>query len=214
VADDPAASDLDGPDASFPPSPEETIVLLRRIQSGDDDALEALLAKMLPRLRRWAHGRLPNAARGMLDTGDIVQTVAAKALKQLAHLDVRQQGCVGFYLRQAVLNEIATQWRRAGRKPFETTLSESIAADDSSPLDQLLGAERLSLYEAALAALDPADRDAIVGRFELAYNYDELARYLGKASAATARVTVHRAVKRLAEQLAFDAGAGPGLDAQ
>lgn len=214
MADDPAASDLDGPDANLPPSPEETIVLLRRIQSGDDDALDALLVKMLPRLRRWAHGRLPNAARGMLDTGDIVQTVATKALKQLAHLDVRQQGCVGFYLRQAVLNEIASQWRRAGRKPFETTLGESIAADDSSPLDRLLGAERMSLYEAALGALDPADRDAIVGRFELAYNYDELARYLGKASAATARVTVHRAVKRLAEQLVLDAEPGPGVDSR
>jgi RNA polymerase sigma-70 factor (ECF subfamily) len=214
VADDPAASDQDGPDAGFPPSPEETIVLLRRIQSGDDEALDTLLVKMLPRLRRWAHGRLPNAARGLLETGDIVQTVAAKALKQLAHLDVRQQGCVGFYLRQAVLNEIATHWRRAGRKPLETTLGESIAADDASPLDRLLGAERLSLYESALSALEPADRDAIVGRFELAYNYDELAHYLGKASAATARVTVHRAVKRLAEQLALDAGRGPGVDSQ
>ena len=199
MADD---SVMDGPDADSPPSPEETTVLLQRIQSGDEVALNALLVKILPRLRRWAHGRLPNAARGMLDTGDIVQTVATKALKHLARLDVHQHGSVGFYLRQAVLNEIASQWRRAGRKPRETTVGESLAADDTSPLDRLLGAERVSLYEDALSRLTNADRDAIIGRFELGYGYEELARYLGKPSAATARVTVHRAVKRLAQQAA------------
>ena len=192
----------DGRDADVPPSPQETTVLLYRIRSGDDAALNALLVKILPRLRRWAHGRLPNAARGMLDTGDIVQTVATKALKQLARLDVEQHGSVGFYMRQAVLNEIASQWRVAARKPRETTVGESLAADDTSPLDRLLGAERVSLYEDALGRLSNADRDAIIGRFELAYGYDELARYLGKPSAATARVAVHRAVKRLAQQAA------------
>ena len=46
----------------------------------------------------------------------------------------------------------------------------------------------------------PAEREAIVARFELAYGYDDLARYLGKPSAGAARVAVHRAVKRLAEE--------------
>lgn len=172
-------------------------MLLQRVRSGDDTALDVLLVRMLPRLRRWAHGRLPNAARGMLDTGDIVQTVAAKALKQLAHLDIQQAGGLGFYLRQAVLNEIASQWRRAGRTPFETTLDDGMPAEQTSPLDRLLGEERLSVYEDALNRLEPPDRDAIVGRFEFGYNYEELARYLGKSNAAAARVAVHRAVTRL-----------------
>jgi RNA polymerase sigma-70 factor (ECF subfamily) len=183
-----------------PPSPEETVLLLRQVQAGDDAALNALLLRMLPRLRRWAHGRLPKAARGMLDTADIVQVVAAKAVRQLARLDIQQNGGLALYLRQAVFNEIASQWRRAARVPLETTIGDSIAADHTSPLDRLLGAERLTLYEAALARLSVTDQAAIVGRFEFAYDYEQLARHLGKPSAAAARVAVHRAVKRLTEQ--------------
>ena len=193
---------MDGPDADSPPSPEETTVLLQRIRSGDDIALNALLVKILPRFRRWAHGRLPDAARATLDAGDIVQTVATRALKQLARLDVQQHCSVGFYMRQAVLDEIASRWRSPGRKPAETTVGESLAAADTSPLERVLGAERVSLYEDALSRLTDADRDAIIGRFELAYSYEELARYLGKPSSATARIAVLRAVKRLAEQAA------------
>jgi RNA polymerase sigma-70 factor (ECF subfamily) len=174
--------------------------LLQRLREGEDAALDALLSRLLPRLRRWAHGRLPRAARGMLDTGDIVQTVAARAVRHFATLDVPHSSALGYYLRQAIANEIATHWRRADRRVFETTAGPSLPADDTSPLDRLIGVERLERYEAALQRLDPMDREAIVGRFELAYDYDDLARYLGKPSAGAARVAVHRAVKRLTEE--------------
>ena len=191
-----ASRDVDGP----PPSPEETVQLLHRIRGGEDAAVEALLGRLLPRLRRWAHGRLPRAARGMLDTGDVVQTVAARAVRHFATLDVPHSAALGYYLRQAITNEIASHWRRADRGVFHTQAGTSLLAHDTSPLDRLIGAERLQDYEAALARLEPADREAIVGRFELAYDYDDLARYLGKPTAGAARVAVHRAVKRLTEQ--------------
>jgi RNA polymerase sigma-70 factor (ECF subfamily) len=136
----------------------------------------------------------------MLETADIVQAVAAKAVRRLAAIDVDQPGALGGYLRQAIANEIAEVWRRAGRTPFETTAGESIPAAVTSPLERLIGAERLRRYEAALQRLAPAERETIVARFELAYGYDDLARYLGKPSAGAARVAVHRAVKRLAEE--------------
>lgn len=187
-------------DGAQPPSPEETVQLLQRIRAGEPEALEALLARLLPRLRRWAHGRLPRAARGMLDTGDVVQTVAARAIRHFATLDVPHSAALAYYLRQAIANEIASHWRRADRAVFQTTAGPSLAAADTSPLDRLIGVERLHRYESALARLEPIDREAIVGRFELAYDYDDLARYLGKPSAGAARVAVHRAVKRLTEQ--------------
>jgi RNA polymerase sigma-70 factor, ECF subfamily len=183
-----------------PPSPEETVSLLERVRGGDDAALEALLVRLLPRLRRWAHGRLPKSARGMLETGDVVQAVAAKAVRRLASLDIAHSAALGYYLRQAIANEIASLWRRAGRTPFETSVGDSLPAAITSPLERLIGAERLQRYEAALQRLPPAERETIVGRFELAYDYDDLARYLGKPSAGAARVAVHRAVKRLTEE--------------
>jgi RNA polymerase sigma-70 factor (ECF subfamily) len=183
-----------------PPSPEETVSLLERVRAGDDDALEALLIRLLPRLRRWAHGRLPTSQRGMLETADIVQAVASKAVRRLTDIDVENAGALGFYLRQAIANEIASVWRKAGRSPWETSVGESLQAEATSPLDRLIGAERIQRYEAALQRLPPAERETIVGRFELAYDYEDLARYLGKPSAGAARVAVHRAVKRLAKE--------------
>jgi RNA polymerase sigma-70 factor, ECF subfamily len=183
-----------------PPSPEETVSLLERVRDGDDDALDALLIRLLPRLRRWAHGRLPPSARGMLETADVVQSVASKAVRRLAEIDVTHSAALGYYLRQAIANEIASEWRKAVRTPFETSVGESLPGDLTSPLERLIGAERLERYEAALQRLPPAERDTIVGRFELAYGYDDLARYLGKPSAGAARVAVHRAVKRLMEE--------------
>ncbi len=183
-----------------PPSPEETVNLLQRVRGGDDEALDALLTRLLPRLRRWAHGRLPRSARGMLETGDVVQAVAAKAVRRLASIEVEHSAALGYYLRQAIANELASLYRKAGHAPFETSVGESLPGDITSPLERLIGAERLERYEAALQRLPPAERDTIIGRFELAYDYDDLARYLGKPSVGAARVAVHRAVKRLTEE--------------
>ena len=198
VRDDPTlSSDGRGP---TPPSPEETVSLLQQVRAGDEQALEALLARLLPRLRRWAHGRLPRSARGMLETGDVVQSVASKAVRRLASIEITRSADLAYYLRQAIANEIAGLWRRELRQPIETTLGDSLPAPVTSPLDRLIGAERLRRYEAALGRLDPSDREIIVGRFELAYDYDDLARYLGKPSVGATRVAVHRAVKHLTEQ--------------
>lgn len=180
-----------------PLSPEETVNYLDRIRDGDSAALDALLVRVLPRLRRWAHGRLPRSARGMLDTGDIVLIVAAKAARQFAGLDVRRSAHLNAYLRQAISNEIASRWRTVDFDRRDTTVGDSLPDDHTSPLDRLLGNERIARFESALARLDEADRTAIVLRFELGYSFEQIATALGKPSVGAARVAVHRAVKRL-----------------
>jgi RNA polymerase sigma-70 factor, ECF subfamily len=186
-----------------PPSPEETLNLLQRVRAGEESALEVLLARLLPRMRRWAHGRLPHASRGLLETGDVVQSVLARAVKHLALADFNKSAGLMYYLREAVDNQIRSEWRRANRAPMATTARDSLPAQATSPLERLLGEERWRRYEAALQRLDVVERDIIVGRFELAYDYDDLARYLGKPSAGAARVAVHRAVKHLTEQARY-----------
>jgi len=189
----------EGRPSSPPPSPEETVTLLARVRAGDDDALQALLIRLLPRLRRWAHGRLPPAARGTFETADAVQAVTAKAVRRLASDRVARSTVVGYYLRQAMAAEIASEWSKAVRTASARSSAEPLPGGDSSPLERLIGAERLQRYEAALQRLPPDERETIVGRFELAYGYDDLARYLGLPSADTARVAVQRAVKHLIE---------------
>src|SRR2546426_406809 len=57
--------------------------LVARAEAGNRAALDELLVRCLPSLRRWAHGRLPSAARGALDTEDLVQQAAFQTLRRL-----------------------------------------------------------------------------------------------------------------------------------
>ena len=98
-------------------SDEPTIELVVRAQRGDRGAVEALLQRSLPSLKRWAHGRLPSAARGYLDTGDIVQESALHALRRLDMFEPRHVGAMQAYLRQSVINRIRDEVRRIGRQP-------------------------------------------------------------------------------------------------
>src|SRR4030095_1604422 len=52
------------------PAPEaaSSFELVMRARGGDQDALNDLCARYLPRLQRWAHGRLPASARRAPET--------------------------------------------------------------------------------------------------------------------------------------------------
>ena len=54
-------------------SAESSVDLLERAQAGDRAALDAPVARYLPRLRRSASGRLPRWARDRADTQDLVR---------------------------------------------------------------------------------------------------------------------------------------------
>jgi DNA-directed RNA polymerase specialized sigma24 family protein len=62
--------------------------------------------------------------------------------------------------------------------------------------------EGIERYEAARGKLDPEDQRAINLRCEWGMNYDEVAQALGKPSANAARVAIHRALVRLAKEMA------------
>ena len=191
------------PESTGPIAPnglETTVELLARVRKGDRDALDRLIARCLPALRRWARGRLPSAARGVLDTQDLVQDTILSSLRHLDHFESRHEGALQAYLRQAVLNRIRDEARRFGRRPAATELTDSQPSDAASPLDIAIGREGVERYEAALQRLRPADREAIIGRLEMQHDYQELATILGKPNANAARVAVTRALARLMEQ--------------
>jgi RNA polymerase sigma-70 factor (ECF subfamily) len=167
------------PGPPIDPAPlDSTLDLLVRVRQGDRDALDRLFARCLPPLRRWARGRLPAAARGALDTQDLVQETVLHSLRRLDDFESRHEGALQAYLRQAVLNRIRDEARRFVRRPVPTTLSDSLPADAASPLDIAIGRQGVERYEAALQRLRPADREAIIGRLELQHDYRELALVL------------------------------------
>ena len=190
-----------GDDANAP-KPElvaltSTFDLLERFKQGDDEAMSLLVERSLPPLKRWARGRLPQWARGLADTQDLVQDAVVRALPRLKEFEARHPGALQAYLRQAITNHIRDEIRRVNTRPAMTELPESQPDLSPSPLEEAIGREGVERYEAALKELRPADREAIVARIELQQSYEEVAIALGKPSADAARMAVTRAVKAL-----------------
>ena len=180
---------------------ESTHSLLERARAGDAGALETLFARHRTPLARWARGRLPQWARDISDTEDLVQETLLQTFKRIEDFEPRHVGALQAYLRQAVLNRIREELRRKGRRPEAAEL-DSIPADSAaSPLEQAIGREAVERYEQALARLNPGEREAIIARVEMGYSYDELADALGKPTADAARKAAQRALVRLAEEL-------------
>ena len=181
-----------------PPEPlETTIDLLERFKQGDQEAVARLVERSLPPLRRWARGRLPGWARSLAETQDLVQDAVIRALPRLKTFQAEHPGALQAYLRQAIANHIRDEIRKVNARPAPAELRDSQPDLSPSPLEQAIGREGFERYEAALARLRPADREAIVARLELQQSYEEVALALGKSSADAARMAVARAVKSL-----------------
>lgn len=178
-----------------------TTQLLLRAKQGDRAALDALLARHLPRLRAWASGRLPMRARSLLDTMDLVQETLLRTLQRLDRFEVRGPGGFEAYVRSAVLNRIRDEVRWADRRPGPDGVPESLSSPDPSPLELAIGADTVARYERALATLREEDRQLLHLRLELDYDYDEIAEICDRPSRDAVRVAVTRALRRLAEAM-------------
>ena len=183
------------------PSPDDTSDLLDRARAGDDGALDQLFARHLPRIRRWASGRLPRWARDLADTTDVVQDTVLETLKHLDRFEHRGDGALQAYLRQAVINRIRNELRRVAARGTSTTLDSGSPDGAPSPLEAAIANERLERYEAALGRLKPDDREAVVSRLEFGLSYAEIAEAMAKPSANAARMAVVRALTRLADEI-------------
>jgi len=95
------------------PDEETTLELVERVRRGDDKALADLMARFLPRVKRWASGRMPIAIRDIADTSDVVQDVLLNTFKRVEGLEIGREVGLNAYLRQAVLNRIRDDFRRA-----------------------------------------------------------------------------------------------------
>ena len=182
-------------------SDEPTIELVVKAREGSRDAVEALLQRCLPQLKRWAHGRLPAGARGSLDTSDLVQETVLHVLRRLDTFEPRHVGAMQAYLRQSVINRIRDEVRKIGRHPAPSELPEDLQSDNTSPLEAVVRVEAYERYRAALTDLNPRDREMIVARIEMQWSLAEIAQRFGIKTPDAARMAVSRALRRLMTRL-------------
>jgi RNA polymerase sigma factor (sigma-70 family) len=190
-------------------SPQDTaksVDLIAQAREGDHQALGRLFERYVPPLRRWAAGRLPRWAREHMDTDDMIQETMLKTFRAMDGFEHRHDGALQAYMRQALHRRILDELRRVNRRPQRDELDDDSPDASASPLEQAIGVEALENYEEALARLSDTEREAIVARVEMGFDYDRIAQELGKPSRDAARMTVVRALARLAEEMGHGRG--------
>ena len=204
ISTHPMTDDEHGGDALL--SDESTIELVLKARDGDRGAVQALLQRCLPEVRRWAHGRLPAHARDALDTGDLVQEAALRLLKRVDEFEPRHVGAMQAYLRMSVINRIRDEVRRIGRQPGPVELPEDLSSNITSPLEAVVEAEAYERYKDALGHLSSREREMVVARIEVQWSLSEIASRFGLRTSDAARMAVTRALKKLTTRL----NAAPG----
>ena len=177
-------------------SDEPTIELVLRAQSGDAAALDALLERSLPKLKRWAHGRLSPIARGYLDTNDVVQDAVFQMLRRFPVFVPRHVGAMQAFLRRTVTNRIYDEMRRIARQPPPIALEDDHPFEGISPQEAAIRAESYQRYRDTLPQLRPRDRALVIARIELQWSFAEIADRFRLPSDAAARMATKRALRR------------------
>jgi RNA polymerase sigma factor (sigma-70 family) len=178
-----------------------SLQLLRRARGGDRSALDALFARHVPWLQRWAHGRLHMWARTAVDTADLVQDAVLQTFRRLDQFEPRGHHALRAYLRQAIQNRIHDEHRRVMTRGVHEELQDGHSDPSPSPFETLLNTDAEERYRRGLMRLRDPERELIVGRVELGYSYDQLATLTGRRTPDAARVALKRALFRLVQEM-------------
>lgn len=181
-----------------------SLELVIRANAGEDAAVAALYERYRPRLQRWAHNRIPPAARGALQTEDLVQDTLTHVLGHLTAFNPRHEGAFQGYVRTALRNRIRDVARWQKRRGPRDVLDSQLLTDEASPLDQAIGQETLERYDRALERLRPEDRDLIIARIEMGLSNEEIRVMFEKPSPAAVHMALSRALIKLAEEMAHE----------
>lgn len=176
------------------PNMHTTAVLFGRVRAGDASARSALVARVEPLLRRFAHGRLPSMLRHAHDTADLLQHTWLKVLERMDQIEIERPGDFFAYLRTALVNGLRESLRYEQRHP-------KAAWDDLDAELALVPAEHVDrtewlAYEQALQRLAPEHRALIAMRFEFGMSFVEIAQELGETATAV-RLRTSRALARM-----------------
>jgi len=188
-----------------PSAADSSVALLHRAQAGDAEARERLYRRLLPIMRCWARGQVPEKARAWLDSDDLVQATLTETLARVQVFEPRRDHGLHLYLREALRNQIRDELRRLYRDPERAEeLRDSVPDEAPSPLERAVSDEARESYERALAELPEDERTMVVSRVEFGLSWRDVAALSGKPSADAARMAVSRALVQVARAMGAD----------
>jgi RNA polymerase sigma-70 factor (ECF subfamily) len=189
-----------------------TQVLLTRVQTGDQQALNWLYDRYLMRVLAAVRARLGAELRGKLESWDVVQDALMASLKNVESFNQASEGAFLHWLSTVVENRIRDQidYFRAEKRDhrLEVPLARRSAgssapldiperAGDPTPSQALILSEDLARLETAMDQLPDDSRELIVAMKIEGRTYAEIGQSLGK-SADAVRMQVQRALRALA----------------
>ncbi len=197
----------------------ETNRLLDQARAGDREALNELLARHRPRLRRMVDLRLDRRLQARIDASDVIQEAYVEVARRLDEylrapsypLFLWLRLIVGERLLKLHRHHLGTQMRDAGlevsiyRGALPEASSAALAAQllgkHTSPTQAAVRAERMLRLQEALNTLDAMDREVLSLRHFEELSLAETALSLGIEESAAAKRYI-RALKRLKATLA------------
>lgn len=160
----------------------DTDRLLEQVRKGDRQALERLLARHRPAVRRFLEMRLDPRLRQRLDPSDAVQETQAEAARRIdAYLKQESMPFVIWLRRIAYDRLIMLRRRHVGAERRAATrdlplpdrssvdLGRRVLAHSATPSEQLVRRELGERVRQAIAGLDEDDREIVLMR-----NYEGL----------------------------------------
>lgn len=173
---------------------------MRRAKAGDHGAFDALYQIFLTPVYRFILLRVSDKRTAE----DITQVVFLKVYESLERYEERGISPLAYCFKIA-RHAIIDHWRREKHVEQvawdEHPLSETLADETSSPLQDAQSGEVQVHIRAALATLKPAERDALVFRFIDGRSTREIAELLDKSPEAVRQLYV-RGLRSLRQAVA------------
>jgi RNA polymerase sigma-70 factor (ECF subfamily) len=177
----------------------DIVVLVTRAQHGDQQAYSALYEHFYPRVHTLTRAYLHD----MSAARELAHDVLVQAFVKLQQL--RCPAAFPGWLRQMTARMAINYVSRRGHEAPVVTALRQETITDSSPLEQLLSAERFERVRQSLERLTPLDRDTLLAFY---YHGQSLATISQQAAAplGTIKRRLHMARKRLRQELECASG--------
>lgn len=166
--------------------------LIKRAQKGDKDAFGEIYKLFLKQIFRFLYFSVRNYELAQ----DLTQNTFFKAWRALPSFSI-PHGSFRAFLFTIARNLAIDESRKKKEIPLEA-ISEYPSKED--PQEYIQIEETKKLVWEALDKLDPEDKYMVVLRFFEEFEYEEIAKTLGKKE-GTVRVGLHRILKKLKSHL-------------
>lgn len=187
--------------AAFPESPraDVTLDLVRRIQSGDEEAWNELYRLYHDELLFAVRANLGQKLRTALQSEDVLQSVALEAFRALPAFEHRGKGSLRGFLHRLVLNKIRDRadTYSAKKRSGGIALTDSVEQRLATPAELAYhDSDRFQRLEHGLSQLPPDMRRVILLRKLEGRDYADVAIEMERTETAVRRL-FSRAMARL-----------------